>query len=177
MKSWSAWFNIYFLVIVVGLGSACQTAKSKEEKKKDKDASTMRLFLEVNSDGGERTTNVTIVRANPVAITVSKGPFLTEGDLDQANMVDALGIPSIRLRFKWPDGVRMLEMVTGSYKGQRIAVFSQFGPGVERWLAAPLITKQISDGIFVFTPDASREETERIVRGLSNAIRELKKKA
>ena len=44
-----------------------------------------------------------------------------------------------------------------------------------RWLAAPLITKRISDGVFIFTPDASKEETERIVNGLKNVIKQLQK--
>ena len=51
---------------------------------------------------------------------------------------------------------------------------SQFGE--MRWLAAPMITRQIQDGIFVFTPDASREEAERIVRGVNNVVAKLNKK-
>ena len=66
-------------------------------------------------------------------------------------------------------------MYTSQYKGQHIAVFSQFGDA--RWLAAPQITQQISDGVFVFTPDATMEESERIVRGLNNIAKEIKKKS
>jgi hypothetical protein len=44
-----------------------------------------------------------------------------------------------------------------------------------RFLGAPLITKRITDGVFVFTPDATREEAERIVAGLNNVIAKLKK--
>jgi hypothetical protein len=38
------------------------------------------------------------------------------------------------------------------------------------WLAAVLIRNRISDGTFRFTPDASRKEGFRIVRGLRNVI-------
>ena len=37
-----------------------------------------------------------------------------------------------------------------------------------RWLAAPQFTRLISNGILQFTPDASREETEEIAKGLNN---------
>ncbi len=175
MKAWFGRFNIYFLAVVMGVGCGCHTTKHRDKAKKDKDASTVRLYLEVNPDGSDRNMPVTIFRASPVSITINKTPFLTEGDLEQAKLVDTVGIPSIQLKFKWPDGMRMLEMVTTSYKGQRIAVFSQFGPGMERWLAAPQITKQVTDGVFSFTPDASRAEAERIVKGLTNVVQELKK--
>jgi|SRR5271157_1718673 len=43
------------------------------------------------------------------------------------------------------------------------------------WLAAVLIRDRISNGLFRFTPDASREEGLRIVRGLRNVIGKEKK--
>ena len=72
-------------------------------------------------------------------------------------------------------GTLVLDNVTSSYKGSRIVVFSQFGSA--RWLAAPRIMNRISDGVFTFTPDASREETERIARGLNNIANEMKKRS
>jgi hypothetical protein len=41
-----------------------------------------------------------------------------------------------------------------------------------RWLAAPRITGRIADGRLEFTPDATRDEAERIVHGL-NRVAEL----
>jgi len=38
------------------------------------------------------------------------------------------------------------------------------------WLAAVLIRSRLSDGVFIFTPDASPKEGFRIVRGLRNVI-------
>jgi hypothetical protein len=46
-------------------------------------------------------------------------------------------------------------------------------PGTPRqsgWLAAVLVRSHITDGVFRFTPDASRKEGFRIVRGLRNGI-------
>jgi hypothetical protein len=42
------------------------------------------------------------------------------------------------------------------------------------WIAAVLIRQRISNGMFRFTPDASRAEGFRIVRGLRNVIAEAK---
>jgi hypothetical protein len=44
------------------------------------------------------------------------------------------------------------------------------------WLAAVLIRDRISNGLFRFTPDASRAEGDRIVRGLRNVMATGKKK-
>ena len=52
-------------------------------------------------------------------------------------------------------------------------------PGADRhsgWLAAVLIKDRISNGQFRFTPDASRAEGLRIVRGLRNVVGKAKKK-
>jgi hypothetical protein len=53
-------------------------------------------------------------------------------------------------------------------------VFCKFGRD-PRWLAAPQITKHLSAGVFTFTPDATREEAERIVTGLNNVAEKVKK--
>jgi hypothetical protein len=42
------------------------------------------------------------------------------------------------------------------------------------WLAAVLVREPITDGVFQFTPDATRAEGNRIVRGLRNVIAENK---
>ena len=43
-------------------------------------------------------------------------------------------------------------------------------PRASGWLAAVQIRERIPSGIFRFSPDASREETARIVRGLKNVL-------
>jgi hypothetical protein len=43
-------------------------------------------------------------------------------------------------------------------------------PRASAWLAAVQIRGRIPSGIFRFSPDASREETARIVRGLKNVL-------
>lgn len=71
-------------------------------------------------------------------------------------------------------GTILLDELTTSNKGRHIAIFCQFGD--IRWIAAPLITQKNLNGVFVFTPDATREEAERIVRGLNNVAKAVQPK-
>ncbi len=176
MMFWCRQFNSYLLILSLALCWGCQTGgKSKEEKEKDKEATILRLHLEVNPDGTERNGPVNILRDPPITLNVTRDPFLRELDIEEALVLEVMGVPGIQLRFKFPHAVRLLEAVTTSYKGQRIAVFCQFPEA--RWLAAPQITQRIADGVFTFTPDASKAECDRIVRGLNNVAKELKKKS
>ena len=80
---------------------------------------------------------------------------------------------AIQLEFN-EHGKFMLEITTRANPNRRVAVFSKFD-AEERWLAAPLVGRPITDGRFNFTPDATRAEAERIVRGLTNAVADFKK--
>ena len=74
------------------------------------------------------------------------------------------------------EGTWLLEDYTTSYKGKRIGVAAIFGEAQEpRWLGAPRIMQRITNGVFVFTPDASRKEADRIVAGLNNFALKVKK--
>jgi hypothetical protein len=44
-----------------------------------------------------------------------------------------------------------------------------------RWLAAPLISHRIANGVLAFTPDCSREEADQLVQGLNEASKEAHK--
>ena len=170
MKVWIVRFNIYLLVVFAALLSGCKTT---EEKERSKEASTLRFHLEINADGTDRNSGVPVYRRKPMLLNVTRDAFLNEGDIDEASVVDVLGGFSIQIRFN-RHGTLVLNATTIANKGRRIGIHSQFGEA--RWLAAPMITRQIQNGIFVFTPDASREEAERIVRGVNNVVAKLNKK-
>src|SRR5262245_25020556 len=167
-------FNRYlaFPLLIIVLASACETTTNKPpgNKSKDPETSTLRLHLEVNADGTERSSPVPVFREQPVLINVKKEFFINEGDVQEAAVVEAMGGYALMIQFD-KHGTLVLDTVTSSSKGSRIAIFSQFGS--ERWLAAPRIMRRIADGILTFTPDASREEAERIARGLNNVAKEL----
>ncbi len=164
-------FNHFlFAVLAVVLLAGC--ASSSESKKK-KEAATLRLYLESTSDNTENSTAVPVYRDAPVVVRVEKIPFVDEGDIANAALVDVVGGFAIQITYNF-HGRLALEQVTAAKKGWRIAIHCQATEG--RWLAAPVISQKISDGVFTFTPDATREEAERIVRGLNNVAVTLKNK-
>lgn len=167
-------FNLYLLALPLLLcASGCAHATVKKI-----DAS-LRLHQEVRRDASDRTTTVQILRAQPFDLTIDKSPFIVENLVKQVKVVDTLGggfALQVQLDKK---GTWLLEQYTSAMRGTHIAIFSQFVPpgdketGPGRWLAAPLISQRISDGLLVFTPDASREEADQIALGLNNVAKKM----
>lgn len=175
MKRPGSWFNLYLglWVGLLGVVVGCQSPESRSRK----EISTLRIHLEVRPEPTGQTETVTLFRDDPISLTIEKSPFLTEVHVASAKVVDAFGVPAIQIQLD-RSGTWLLEQYTTAYRGRRMVIFSQFGerPDQARWLAAPLIKQRIGDGFLVFTPDASREEAERIVRGLNNLVAQRKKR-
>lgn len=161
-------FNSYLLALLLTVVAA--GCKSSAEREHEKEASTLRFYLETDFDTtGSKTTVVPIFRASPILIRINKEPVLDEGSLIDAAVVDVVGGFAIQVKFDFR-GTLTLESISSTYRGERLAIYSMFTEG--RWLAAPKMTVPIKDGVLTFTPDATREEAVRIVRGLNNlAIR------
>ena len=164
-------FNIYLLLAagLVLLGVACQSSG----KKKKKIMTALELHLEVNKDGAADNETISIFRDNPIYINVDKEFFLDSADIIESTVVEDAG--GFRIRLKFNDrGSMILTGVTQANLGRRIGIFCSFGQA--RWLAAPMIRKQIADGVLTFTPDTTRAEADLIVKGLNDAAAELAKK-
>jgi hypothetical protein len=213
MKRWRRSFNIYFALVCLALAGGCAAIREvKKETSPKKEQSTIRLYLE-GQKADRTSTGTVLVTRGKIPFTVEREPFLDEGDLAQASIVNDAGGEggySIQLTFN-DHGTLLLDMYTADNKGKHIIVFSQFptpgqkahqakkktddsddadlvepstieppaGANATRqsgWLAAVLIRQRISNGLFRFTPDASRAEGNRIVRGLRNVIGKEKKK-
>jgi preprotein translocase subunit SecD len=170
-------FNTYLSALLVLVAAGCRTEgdanKGLDTKKKGKELSTLRFHLETFPDQPERTETIKVHRETPVEVTVERRSCLDEREIEEASVVDWMDTFVLRIRFTRRGGW-LLENLTASNIGKRLAISSQFGQ--TRWLAAPMIMRRISDGVFYFAPDASREEAERIARGLNNAAAALKKK-
>jgi hypothetical protein len=161
-------FNTYLLLALCSLiAGGCQTDKSDKSPKSKgkKDLCTLQVHIEVNSDGSNRNEPVPIYRAKPVLVNVEKLPFITEKNVVSAALIDEQGGFAIQIQFD-RQGTWLLEQYSAVNRGRHIAILSDFGE--VRWLAAPLLTKRIPNGLLSFTPDATREEAERIVRCLNN---------
>ena len=167
MKLLRQWFNSYLLLLLLAGMTACSTPESKERQQTTK----LRLHREVPSDGTELNRPVPVLRGNSVMVNVEVRPFLTEQRLESAAIVDWMDGFYIQLKFI-RQGEMILEDETARNPGKRIVVAVEWDE-VERWLGAPLPSKRITNGTLTFTPDCTREEAVRIVRGLNNvAIKE-----
>lgn len=165
-------FNLYLLVALVA--AALCGCKSTPEDKTKKLLATLRLHIEASPDGSQANEPVPIYREHPYMVNVVKEPFMTEGSVSEARVFDAVGGFALRIQFDH-SGTSLLDQYTSLYRGKRIAIFSQFGEKIKdyRWLAAPVISRRISDGALVFTPDTTREEAEEIAIGLNNVSKKV----
>lgn len=174
MKSWRWNINAIFCALaLVSLLSACQSTKSAEEKKKEKEQTLLKVHIEAAPDNKSDQADVPIYRARPTYVHIDTKELLNNNDIVNAAIVDVQGGFGIRLLFN-DHGARVLENITARNHGKRLAIYAAW-PEV-RWLAAPLITHRMGKGELVFTPDATREECERIVRGVNNLSARLNKK-
>ncbi|MGH7969841.1 MAG: SecDF P1 head subdomain-containing protein, partial [Limisphaerales bacterium] len=140
--------------------------------------STFRLYQEMKSDPMGRTEDVSVFRDHPITMTIDKAPFLTEANIEHAQVINDLGGFALSIQFDH-QGSWLLEQYTSANRGKHILVFSQFvNPNDDklnkgRWLAAPKIQTHIADGLLIFTPDASREEADQVALGLNNVAKRL----
>jgi len=132
----------------------------------------MRFHIQTSPSASEPHMTVGIGRDESFQVVVQEDAFLSEVFVTSATLLDVTGGYEIKVSFD-RKGTWIFEQITTAHKNRRIAVFCQFGN--TRWLAAPVIQKRVSDGEFTFTPDATREEAERIVRGLMNVASEVRK--
>jgi len=168
-------FNIYLLGALAAAVTATCGCRSPEERQQRKLLSTLRLHVEASRDGTQANEAVPVYRAKPAWIRITKTPVLTEANVSEAAVVDAVGGFALRIQFDH-EGTVLLNQCTAMNRGRKIAIFSQFGNELKdsRWLAAPVISRHITDGVLVFTPDATRAEAAEIALGLNNVVRKVR---
>ena len=171
MKALARQFNIYLaLASLLGGGCGCQT------NPQDKVVGALRVHIEVNPDPAGASQIVSVLRSDPVLVTIKNEPILTEANVVVAKVMDATGGFDIEIKFD-ENGTWLLEQYSAANPGRHFAIFGQWSekPGDGRWLAAPLITRRISGGVLAFTPDCSREEADQFALGLNNFAKKNRK--
>ena len=171
MKVCARRFNTYLaLAVAVGFLSACQTTK------RDEISSALRIYIEANSDGISTSKTISVFRANPTSVAIATTQILTEQNIVAAKVIDAQGGFAIQIQFD-ENGTWTLEQYSASNPGKHFVIFGQWSAKTAdgRWLAAPLISRRIGNGTLVFTPDASREEADRLVLGLNEVVKKIHK--
>ena len=166
MKSRAFLFNGFLVVTAFVFFAGCATS---EERKHKHEFSNIRVHVESDSQA-DQTSAITVIRSAPVHFNIDREPVLDEHSVIAASVADELGGFVIDVQFN-RQGSWILERTTVVHKGKRLAIHSNFGQ--ERWLAAQVISGKNSTGHLVFTPDCTREEAERMVRGLNNTVHKL----
>jgi hypothetical protein len=176
MKTRLVRFNIN-LLLFLGLawgGWGCGHTKTKEKEAAKKGFNDLNLHLEVNADGSDRNGTVMVGRQTPFPVNVEKVACIDTTQLGKVSLVDdEVGGFKMMLQFN-REGTGLLQQCTVAFKGRHLAVFAELDDF--RWIAAPLITKTISDGVFTFTPDATREEADKLALGLNKTIKKIRSK-
>jgi hypothetical protein len=171
MNFYALRFNLYLLLLVTAATvTGCKTDKA------DKPIASLRFYMENRAQVPGSGETISVLRANPVLVTVGHEPMLTEANVVAATLLETPGGYAIEVKFD-ETGTWILEQYTSANSGRHIAIFSQWSEETKdsRWLAAPIISHRIADGIFAFTPDASREEARQIVLGLNNEAKKIAK--
>ncbi len=172
MKVYPVRFNIYLVLFTILLLAAGCKSTSSEDKK----VSALRLHIESTAGLPGTCETVSLIRADPVSVTILNNPVLTEADIVAARVLDTTAGFAIEIKLS-STGTLVLEQYTASNPGRHLVIFGQWGEkGTDgRWLAAPLISHRISDGILSFTPDMNRDDAYRLVLGLNNVSKKIAK--
>ncbi|HVU28139.1 MAG TPA: hypothetical protein VHG71_10450 [Verrucomicrobiae bacterium] len=176
MKVCARQFNLFLtLVILAGFICGCST-ESKEAKKEKKQIAALRVHIEVSRNDISSKQTVSVLRSDPVMVTIADDPILTEANIIAARIIDAPGGFAIEVQFD-EIAMSLLEHYSATNPGRHFVIFGQWGEKLAngRWLAAPLITHRIANGILAFTPDCSREEANQLVLGLNNLAAQMNK--
>ena len=171
MSFYTRRFNLYFLpaILCLALGLPPQS------KDKDKAIGILRVHIESETQAAGGKT-VQVLRAEPVSINIVNQAILSEADLVSARLLEAPGGCALQLQFN-SAGAWTLEQFSSINPGKHLVIFGQWGEKTEegRWLSAPLINRRMGNGSLVFTPDASHEEVEKLVKGLNAYIKKNNK--
>ena len=154
---------------MLGLVGGCLTSKKKE-------TAIFRVHIESSTDPAGTTQQISLLRSDPVLITIKREPILSEANVLSAQVIDAQGGFALQVKFD-ESGSKLLEQYSAANSGRHFAIYAQWGEkGNEgRWLAAPIISRRITNGTLAFTPDCERDEADKLVAGVNEAARQIRK--
>ena len=100
MKNRCGAFNLklWGLAALAVLATGCQTEPvyTSKEDSPDTQLTALRIHVEGAPDSSGRTVQVPVFRERPILVTVDREPFLTEGNVTKAEVVDEPGGFSLR---------------------------------------------------------------------------------
>lgn len=145
----------------------------RKRRRKPKPITALRVHVEARRDLPQRSLPARVGRSNPLNYNIEKLPILIEQNVERVTVLDQPGGFQVRVKYD-STGTRLLESYTAAAAGRHLIVATEID-GETRWLAAPLVRHRIADGVLSFSPDATREEMERMVHDLEAAQRKEKR--
>ena len=120
MKVLARRFNIYLaLATLLGLFCGCQTPQEKQ-------TAALRVHIETSSDPAGTSQTISVLRSDPVLVTIKSEPFLTEANVVAVKVMDATGGFAIEIKFD-ENGTWLLEQYSAANPGHHFVVFGQWG--------------------------------------------------
>ena len=168
MNFYMARFNtILRLFMILALAAGCATGK-----KEDKQLAALRLHVESDGNAPDTSKEVSVLRTEPMLVTIANEPVLTEANIIAAKLLESPGGFSVEVKFDETGGL-ILEQYSAAYQSKHFVIFGQWGEKLKegRWLAVPFISHRLSNATLVFSPDASREEAKQLVDGLNRVAK------
>jgi len=174
MNFYARGFNLYLLLVVTVLAEVCGC--QSDQTKGNKHLATLRIHLESRAQIPGSGNTVSVIRSQPVLVTINTQPLLTEANITSASLLESPVGYAVEVTFD-ETGALTLEEYSSAYVGMHFVIFGQWSNRTmdSRWLAAPIITHRIASGVLAFTPDASREECKQLVIGLNNMAKKIAK--
>jgi len=86
----------------------------------------LRVHIEENPDPAGTTQTVSVLRSDPVLVTVKSEPFLTEANVVVAKVMDSPGGFDMEIKFD-ENGVWLLEQYSAANPGRHLVIFGQWG--------------------------------------------------
>jgi len=173
MKFCVSRFNVNLvLALGVGLLTACHAIKESQKKEA---VSTFQVFIETRRDP-DRSQTVKVGRDQPISFSIEKAPFVSEKNVKEAKVIGEVGGFALQVQLDRP-GSWLLEQYTTANHGKHLVIFSQFSAPPDetlnegRWLAAPRITLNITNGLLSFTADVTRAEADHLALGLNHVAK------
>jgi hypothetical protein len=172
MNFYARRFNVYLILMLVlaMAGNGCALS----HKKKAEPVGAVRVHIESPDKVESDSQLVSVLRADPVPVTIAKEEILSEASLLKATLVTSPGGFYVLLQFD-ETGALTLEQFSAAYGGKHFVIFGQWGDKLKdgRWLAAPIIEGRNATGRLAFTPDMTREEAQQWVDGLNRTAKKL----
>lgn len=139
----------------------------------------LRFHLESAVMDPAHTVSVGVGRDSGLFVVVEGRPFLDESNVLDLSVVDQFGGFSFKVLFD-RRGTWLLEQASTTHRGRRCVIYCEFthsGTNISRWIAAPVLTGRIADGVLIFTPDLTRSEADALVKAVQPVIRRNKKES